>query len=182
MQFTWFSRRGGVFSHELTVSYPEPRSGEGRIWWRVGENPYLLENHVKWIFAHACYRTLCCQNVANNNASMYILVISWKTMWNGFSPMHATVRCVAKMLPIIMRRCIYWCQSGAMEISPTYSCSYHLQHSVACENSHKPIPCQVTLPRGSNRRGKSGVFAWIQRGMWENGSKTSLQNNIEFEK
>ena len=32
MHFTWFSRRDGVFSHELTVSCPEPRSGEGRIW------------------------------------------------------------------------------------------------------------------------------------------------------
>ena len=32
MHFTWFSRRDGVFSHELTVSCPEPRSVEGRIW------------------------------------------------------------------------------------------------------------------------------------------------------
>ena len=32
MHFTWFSRRDGVFSHELTISCPEPRSGEGRIW------------------------------------------------------------------------------------------------------------------------------------------------------
>ena len=31
--------------------------------------------------------------------------ISWKTMYNAFS---LTLRCVAKMLPIIIRRCIYW--------------------------------------------------------------------------
>ena len=43
------------------------------------------------------------------------------------------LRCVAKILPIIIRRCIYWCQSAEMEISPT--CSYHWQHSVAWENS-----------------------------------------------
>ena len=43
------------------------------------------------------------------------------------------LRCVAKILPILIRRCIYWCQSAEMEISPT--CSYHWQHSVAWENS-----------------------------------------------
>ena len=32
MHFAWFSRRDGVFVHELTVSCPEPRSGEDRIW------------------------------------------------------------------------------------------------------------------------------------------------------
>ena len=57
------------------------------------------------------------------------LHLSWKTMRNSFSPM---LRCVAKILPIIIRRCIYWCQSGEMEISPT--CSYHWQHSVAWKN------------------------------------------------
>ena len=58
--------------------------------------------------------------------------LSWKTMWNAFSPM---LRCVDKMLPIIIRRCIYWggewWQSGEMEISPT--CSYHWQHSLTWE-------------------------------------------------
>ena len=39
---------------------------------------------------------------------------------------------LSKMLPIIIRRCIYRCKSGEMEISPT--CSYHWQHSVAWEN------------------------------------------------
>ena len=88
MHVTWFSRRDGVFSHELTVSCP-------------GFDDEWEKTHI-----------------------------SWKTMWNAFSPM---LRCVAKMLPIIIRRCIYWfgewCQSGDMEISPT--CSYHWQHSVA---------------------------------------------------
>ena len=56
------------FSHELTVSCPEPRSGEGRIWWRVGENPSLLENHVKCIFSHATSLILPKTNqFANNN-------------------------------------------------------------------------------------------------------------------
>ena len=36
-----------------------------------------------------------------------------KTMRNAFSPM---LRCVTKMLPIIIRRCIYWCKSGDMEV------------------------------------------------------------------
>ena len=69
MHFTWFSRRDGVFSHEFTVSRPEPRSGEGHkdlcddALDTTVYNPPLLENHVKCIFSHA---TLCCQNIANN--------------------------------------------------------------------------------------------------------------------
>ena len=51
------------------------------------------------------------------------------------------LRCVAKMLPIIIRRCIYryWCQSGEMEISPT--CSKHWQHRVTWENDHYLFQC-----------------------------------------
>ena len=50
-----------------------------------------------------------------------------ETMRNAFSPM---LRCVAKILPIIIRRCIYWCQSAEMEISPT--CLYR---SLAAQRS-----------------------------------------------
>ena len=49
-----------IYMYKLEIQYisiylscPEPHSGEGRIWWRVGENPSLLENHVKCIFSHS---------------------------------------------------------------------------------------------------------------------------------
>ena len=41
---------------------------------------------------------------------------------------------MAMLLPIIIRRCIYWCQSAEMEISPPVYID-HWQHSVARENS-----------------------------------------------
>ena len=40
----------------------------------------------------------------------------------------------------------------------------------------------VESTENRSRRGKSGVFALKQGGMWEIGRKTSLQNKIEFEK
>ena len=93
---------------------------------------------------HGCFllnTANCCQNICISHGfsgeagfgdEWEKTHFSWKTMWNAFSPM---LSCVAKMLPIIMRRCIcmYWCQSGEMEISPT--CSYHWQHCGAWANS-----------------------------------------------
>ena len=65
MHFTWFSRKYRVFSHELTVSCPEPQSGEDRIW--VGENPAFLENHMKCIFSHATLYFAQTNQFADNN-------------------------------------------------------------------------------------------------------------------
>ena len=102
MHFTWFSRRDGVFSHELTVSCPERRSGEGRILWRVGENSHLSWKTMINVFSPP---TCLCRSLVTQRSTGEQVSSpgkNWGYSPSKFNPSASTSGHPSKYLPIPM--------------------------------------------------------------------------------